>query len=275
MDSVLQLRPGWHAGPVPSIPPTPTLVARLRAAGCVFAEDEADLLLTAAGSAEELEVMVERRVAGEPLEYVVGWVDFDGGRVAIAPGVFIPRQRTAYLVELAAARLAAGDVVIDLCSGSGALGLALARRVPAIRLHASDIDPVATACASGNLQEVGGVATTGDLFAPMPTGLQATAAVIMANVPYVPSAAIALMPPDSRDHEPRATVDGGTDGLDLLRRVAAEAPAWLRPGGTVFSEVSAAQATTAAQAYAAAGLTARVHHDPERETTVVSGEKPH
>src|SRR3546814_8978837 len=105
-------------------------VARLRAAGCVFAEEEAELLLVAASRPEPLEELLGRRVAGEPLELLLGWVDFAGVRVAVAPGVFVPRQRTAYVVELAAARLAAGSVVVDLCCGSGALGLALSSAVP-------------------------------------------------------------------------------------------------------------------------------------------------
>ncbi|MCR1781233.1 putative protein N(5)-glutamine methyltransferase [Nocardioides carbamazepini] len=251
--------------------PDLALVARLRAAGCVFAEEEAAVLRSAATSPELLEDLVRRRVAGEPLEYVVGWVEFDGGRIAVEPGVFVPRQRTAYLVELAAPLLTRGDTVLDLCCGSGALGLALARRVAGLRLHAGDIDPAAVACAARNLEEVGGTAAVGDLASALPPALRGSAAVIVANVPYVPSTAVALMPPESRDHEPRGTVDGGADGLDLLRRVAALAPTWLRPGGTVLSEVSLDQAPAARDAFAGAGLAATVHHDDEREATVVSG----
>ncbi|TNM42011.1 putative protein N(5)-glutamine methyltransferase [Nocardioides albidus] len=251
--------------------PAPDLVARLRAAGCVFAEEEAEVLRSAAASAEELEEMTLRRIAGEPLEYVVGRVEFDGGPVALEPGVFVPRQRTAYLVELAAPRLAAGDLVLDLCCGSGALGLALARRVPGLVVHASDVDPVAVVCAARNLAAVGGSAAVGDLDSAVPGTLRGTVAVIVANVPYVPTAAVALMPPESRDHEPRGTVDGGPDGLDLLRRVAALAPAWLRPGGALLSEISLDQAPLATRAFEAAGLMAEVHHDDEREATVISG----
>ncbi|WP_408897226.1 putative protein N(5)-glutamine methyltransferase [Nocardioides sp. R1-1] len=258
---------------MPSPTPEP-LVARLRAAGCVFAEEEAAVLAASAGSASELEELVARRVAGEPLEYVVGWVAFDGGRVGVEPGVFVPRQRTAYLVELAAGTVTAGDVVLDLCCGSGALGLALARRVPGIAVHASDVDPVAVACAARNLAPVGGSAVVGDLDAALPSALRGQAAAILANVPYVPSRAVALMPPESREHEPRGTVDGGPDGLDLLRRVAGVAPRWLRPGGALLSEVSETQAPAAATVFAAAGLDPSVHHDEERDATVVSGVCP-
>ncbi|RHW25885.1 putative protein N(5)-glutamine methyltransferase [Nocardioides immobilis] len=244
------------------------LVARLRAAGCVFAEDEARLLLEAA-SGDRLEKLVLRRVAGEPLEYVVGWVDFAGVRVVLDPGVFIPRQRTTFLVDLAAAVVPAGALVVDLCCGSGALGLAIRSRHPSVELHAADLDPVAVACARRNLEPVGGTVHEGDLDAPLPERLRGRVDVLVANVPYVPSAAIALMPPESRDHEPRDTVDGGGDGLDVVRRLAALAPRWLAPGGTVLVETGADQAQAAAGVFAGAGLRAAIHHDEERGATVV------
>lgn len=255
------------------MPSPEPLVVRLRAAGCVFAEEEASVLTASAGSPDELEGLVARRVAGEPLEYVVGWVAFDGGRVAVEPGVFIPRQRTAYLVELAAGAVVPGDVVLDLCCGSGALGLALARRVPGIVVHASDVDPVAVACAARNLAPVGGSAVAGDLDGALPAALRGHAAAILANVPYVPSRVVALMPPESREHEPRDTVDGGTDGLDVVRRLAALAPRWLAPGGTVLVETGADQADAAADAVAEAGLVATLHHDDGRGATVVTGRR--
>lgn len=249
---------------------------RLRAAGCVFAEEEAALLESAATTPAGLEALVQRRIGGEPLEYVVGWAGFDGLRVAVDPGVFVPRQRTSYLVELAAAALDRTDnetpgTALDLCCGSGALGLALAHRRPGLVLHATDNDPVAVSCAARNLAAVQGVAHRGDLDQPLPAGLRGTVDVILANVPYVPTGSIALMPHESRDHEPRTTVDGGTDGLDLLRRVAALAPGWLHPGGSVFCEVSEDQTAAATAAFADAGLDAGIHHDPERYATVLSG----
>lgn len=258
----------------------PRLVHRLRAAGCVFAEEEAALLEEAATSPADLEALTLRRIAGEPLEHVVGWVGFDGLRVAVDPGVFVPRQRTAYLVEVASRALVIADpapgpgTVVDLCCGTGALGLALARRHPGVVLHAVDDHPAAVACASRNLAPVGGVAHLGDLDAPLSDVLRGHVDVLLANVPYVPTRAIGLMPPESRDHEPRSTVDGGVDGLDLLRRVAARAPIWLRPGGSVLCEVSESQLDAATAAFTAAGLRADVHHDRERDATVVSGQNP-
>jgi release factor glutamine methyltransferase len=248
------------------------LAARLRAAGCVFAEDEARLLLEAA-QGEALAALVGRRVAGEPLEHVLGRVEFGGVRVEVDPGVFIPRQRTTHLVDLAAAATPRGGVVLDLCCGSGALGLVVAGRVASVALHAVDIDPVAVACARRNLAGVG-TAYAGDLTAPLPAQLRGTVDVIVANVPYVPTGAIDEMPIDSRDHEPPVTVDGGADGLDVLRRVAAAAAEWLRPGGRLFVEVSRTQVEASRSAYEEVGLAADAVRDHERDATVLVGRRP-
>lgn len=254
----------------------PDLVSRLRAAGCVFAEEEAALLTEATGDPAALEDLVRRRVAGEPLETVLGWAGFDGLRVAVDRGVFVPRQRTVFLVEVAARALDAlaadrPGTVVDLCCGSGALGLALAHRRPGVTLHATDDSPAAVVCAARNLAEVGGTAHLGDLAAPLPVDLRGAVDCLLANVPYVPSAAVEQMPSESRDHEPRSTVDGGTDGLDVLRRVAALAPDLLRPGGSVHSEVARGQVDAALAVLTSAGLRARAEHDAERDATVVSG----
>src|SRR3954468_24523748 len=146
------------------------VVARLRAAGCVFAEDEARLLLAEAGSPAELDVLLARRVGGEPLEHVLGWAEFGGLRIAVGPGVFVPRRRTELLVEEAMALARPGAVVVDLCCGSGALGGALAPAVAVVQLGASGVEPAAVACAAANVATVGGRAYAGDLFAPLPAG---------------------------------------------------------------------------------------------------------
>src|SRR5262245_29444624 len=138
------------SAPTSPVPP-PAIVNRLRAAGCVFAEDEARLLVGAARSPADLAAMVDRRAAGLPIEYVVGWAEFAGLRVAVAPGVFVPRRRTEFLVDQAAALTRPGAVVVDLCCGSGAVGAALAAAVEGIELHAADIDPAAVRCARRNL----------------------------------------------------------------------------------------------------------------------------
>ncbi|MGX1809672.1 putative protein N(5)-glutamine methyltransferase [Nocardia sp. NPDC055321] len=313
-------------------PDLDTLVHRLRAAGCVFAEDEAALLLEAATDPAHLETLVAQRVAGSPLEHLLGWTEFRGLRVAVGPEVFVPRQRTAFLVEEAVAlarelvekwsretpseparptlqdwvdmQIEMGrpadeivrdedlipalclfgrgpridPVVVDMCCGSGALGLSLAVDLAAhgirAKLTASDIEPHAVDYARRNLAPYDFPVYRGDLFEPLPAALAGHIHILLANTPYVPSAEIATMPPEARDHEPRVTLDGGPDGLDLLRRIAAQAPRWLAPGGHLLVEESEAQAEPAAAIMRAAGLTARVAEDEERGATVVIGTRP-
>ena len=248
------------------------IVRRLRAAGCVFAEDEAQLLTAAASEPHELDRLVARRVAGAPLEVLLGWAEFCGLRVAVVPGVFVPRRRTEALVAEAATLAGPGSVVVDLCCGTGAVGAALLAAVPGIGLHAADVDPASVACARRNLPGV--PVDEGDLFDALPDGLRGRVAVLTANVPYVPSDAVALMPPEARDHEPRTALDGGPDGLSLARRVLAGAPAWLAPGGSVLFECSEGQAAAALAAVTAAGLRARLVTDDERGATLVVGTLP-
>ncbi|MCZ2848900.1 putative protein N(5)-glutamine methyltransferase [Modestobacter sp. VKM Ac-2978] len=246
--------------------PDPAVVARLRTAGCVFAEDEAVLLLAAAASAAQLDGLVARRVAGEPLEQVLGWAEFCGLRLSVEPGVFVPRQRTRLLVREAVALASSGSVVLDLCCGVGAVGAAVAAVVPSVELHAADLDPVAVRCARRN---VSGAVYAGDLYDPLPESLRGRVDVLVANAPYVPTEAIALMPPEARDHEARAALDGGVDGLDVQRRVAAGAPGWLAPGGALLIETGRQQAPATRAACTAAGLTTRVVEDDDLAATVV------
>jgi release factor glutamine methyltransferase len=252
--------------------PLDATVARLRAAGCVFAEDEARLIAGAAGSPGELERMVAAREAGTPLELVVGFAEFCGVRVAVAPGVFVPRQRTRFLVERAAALLAPGAVLVDLCCGTGAIGAALAARVEGLEVWAADLDPDAVRCARRNLPPER--VLEGDLYDALPGHLRGRVDVLAVNAPYVPTDAIALMPPEARDHEHRVALDGGATGLDVQGRVAAGAPTWLCPGGTLIVETSDRQAAGTADLMTAAGLVAEVASDEEIGGTVVLGVRP-
>ena len=245
------------------------MTARLRAAGCVFAEDEAELLIAAARSPAELDAMAGRRAAGEPLEQVVGWASFRGLRIALAPGVFVPRRRTEFLASQAIALARPGDVLVDLCCGAGAIGAALAAAVDRAQVHAADLDPAAVACAR---QNVPGHVYQGDLYAALPAGLRGRVAVLVANVPYVPSGEIGFLPPEARSHEPLAALDGGPDGLGVLRRVAAGAPGWLIPGGHLLIETSERQAPAAAAAFAASGLAPQIATSDELGATVITGQ---
>ena len=253
---------------IPEVAPDAAVVARLRAAGCVFAEDEAALLVEAAATAAQLDALVARRVAGEPLEQVLGWAEFCGRRFVVEPGVFVPRRRTELLVREAAALARPGAVVLDLCCGVGAVGAAVDGLVGTVELHAADVDPAAVRCARRN---VDGTVYEGDLYEPLPGSLRGRVGVLVANAPYVPTAAIALMPPEARDHEARAALDGGADGLDVQRRVIAGAPPWLTAGGALLVETSDRQAPATLAAFAAAGLAARMVEDDDLGGTIVVG----
>jgi release factor glutamine methyltransferase len=258
-----------------SAPPSPArvavIVSRLRAAGCVFAEDEARLLVAAARSPADLAAMVDRRAAGLPIEHVIGWAEFRGLRIAVDPGVFVPRRRTEFLVDQAAALARPGAVVVDLCCGSGAVGAALAAAVDGVELHAADIDPAAVRCARRNVAAAGGRVYEGDLFEPLPAALRGRVDVLAVNAPYVPTAEIGLLPAEARLHERLVALDGGADGLDVARRVAAAAPPWLAPGGHLLIETSERQAPALATSVARAGLAPRIARSEELDATMVIG----
>jgi release factor glutamine methyltransferase len=248
--------------------------ARLRDAGCVFAADEARILTDAASSAAELETWVTERVRGRPLEHIVGFTTFCGHRVEVASGVFVPRQRSELLVSAAVPLVPRGDVVIDLCCGSGAIGMAIAAAVPGVEVHAVDVDPIATQCAARNLAPYGGSVYAGDLVDALPTRLRGSAAVIVANAPYVPTADIAFMPSEARDHEPLVALDGGEDGVAIHRRIAAVARDWLRPGGSLLIETSRRQAQATEAACVAGGLSPTTVTDDHLDATVVVAVRP-
>ncbi|MFB7663230.1 putative protein N(5)-glutamine methyltransferase [Kitasatospora sp. NPDC056138] len=251
-----------------------TIVTRLRAAGCVFAEDEARLIISTARTPAELAGMVDRRVTGLPLEHVLGWAEFCGLRVRVDPGVFVPRRRTEFLARQAAALAGPGAVVVDLCCGSGAVGAALLSSLDGIELHASDIEPPAVRCARRNITAANARVYEGDLYDPLPDTLRGRVDVLIANAPYVPTDEIRFLPPEARDHEPLVTLDGGADGLDIQRRVAAEAVRWLAPGGHLLIETSERQVPRTAAACTAGGLTVRVAGCDDLDATVVIGTRP-
>lgn len=244
---------------------------RLRLAGCVFAEDEAELLVSAASGPEELERMVADRVAGLPLEQVVGWAEFCGLRVVVEPGVFVPRRRTELLARLAGDAAGPGSVVVDLCCGTGALGAAVLAVVPLAEVYAADVDPAAVRCARRNLAP--DRVFEGDLYDALPDALRGRVDVIVVNAPYVPTEAIALMPPEARDHEHHVALDGGDDGLDVHRRVVAGAAEWLAAGGLLLIESGRAQAPATEALMLAAGLSTRIEHDDDIGGTCVVGRR--
>lgn len=269
------MTPPSSASPIGAAEPSPSgVVARLRAAGCVFAEEEARLLLAEAATPAELEALLGRRESGLPLEQVLGWAEFGGLRIRLQPGVFVPRRRTELLLRRAAALARPGATVLDLCCGSGAVGTALLALVPSLAVYAADIDPAATACARTNLEPRGRRVFTGDLFAPLPPSLRGTVDLIVANAPYVPTDDIQWMPPEARLHEARVALDGGADGLTVQRRLVAAAGDWLAPTGHLLVETSAGQAEHTSAIFTAHGLTPHVERSESLDATVVVG-TPH
>ncbi|MQA84646.1 MAG: putative protein N(5)-glutamine methyltransferase [Streptosporangiales bacterium] len=258
----------------PSPRPRSVIVTRLRAAGCVFAEDEARLLASAARTPADLAAMVDQRAAGLPLEHVLGWAEFCGLRIAVDPGIFVPRRRTEFLVRQAVDLARPRTVVVDLCCGSGAVGAAVAAALDRVELYAVDIDPAAVRCARRNLATVGGKAYVGDLYGPLPATLRGRVDVLVVNAPYVPTEAVGLLPPEARVHEPRVALDGGADGLDVLRRVIAAAPPWLAPGGHLLVEASERQVAQTVEAVALGGLVPQVASSDDLNATVVVGTRP-
>ncbi|MFC4242086.1 N5-glutamine methyltransferase family protein [Gryllotalpicola reticulitermitis] len=260
----------------------------------MFAEDEAELLRTATSDAGQLEQLVTRRVDGEPLEYVLGWAEFAGLRLRVAPGVFVPRRRTELLLRLALASLrgdpslphaqssrraeptprAEGSAqareaphVLELCCGVAPVATAVGARMPEASVIAADIDPDAVAVATENLAPLGGRAIESDLFAALPAGTQFD--VIVANAPYVPSAELVHMPREAREFEHTIALDGGPDGLLLHRSIAADAAAWLSPGGVVLVETSRRQADADREIFATHGWRVEIVRDDDLDATAV------
>lgn len=191
---------------------------------------------------------MQRREGGEPLEWIVGTAVFAGRRLRIAPGVYVPRPQSEELARRAAARLPPGGVLLDLGTGSGALAAAVAALAGA-RVVGLDLDPAAVRCARSN----GVAAAVADLgAAPV---RPASIDVVVSVAPYVPTDALRLLPADVQRHEPRRALDGGADGLDLVRAVVRTAAVVLHPGGWLLLELGDDQDERLAPALAEAGFT--------------------
>jgi len=227
-------------------------VTRLRRAGCVAAEEEADeLMAAAAADPVRLAALVERRCGGEPLAWLTGWLQFGPVQVSVRPGVFVPRLQSLAMAERAAALLPSDGRAVDLFTGAGALAAVMGYRRPGASVLAGDADPAAVRCARANGVE----ALLGSLDDPLPPEWSGTVDVLSAVVPYVPREAIHLLDRDSREHEPRAALDGGPGGLVWLRAVVSAAPRWLRrPHGVLLLELGGDQALSLSPDLDRAGL---------------------
>jgi release factor glutamine methyltransferase len=216
-----------------------SLRALLAREGFIAADEEsAQLLAYARGDRELLDAAVRRRLTGEPLAWITGSVWFCGLEIRVDRDVYVPRWLTEPLARRAVARLPEQGVAADLCTGSGALAVVLQTHRPGARVVATDIDPRAVACAAGN----GVDALVGDLFAPLPDDLVGSLDVVVGVVPYVPTSELPLLQRDTFTFERPLSYDGGDDGADILRRVLADAPRFLKRGGAILLEVGGDQA---------------------------------
>ena len=246
------------------------LTGRLRTAGCVFAEDEAAALVRACPDALRRELLVRRRERGEPLEHLLGAVEFGTLRLAVGPGAFVPRQRSLLLAQLAVhhARRHPAPVLLEACAGVAPIASAAARTVPRLETHASDVDPLALSYARRNLPKSAGV-HHGHLLDATPATLRGRVTVLAAVPPYVPAAAAPLLPREARDHEPALALYGGHDGLDHVRGLLDTAQDWLAPSGRVLLELNTRQQHDAVAHAARAGLRRHQQHHGEDGQTVV------
>jgi release factor glutamine methyltransferase len=219
----------------PLQPVAEKVVCRLTAAGCVAADEEADELLAAAPDDATLETWIRRRERGEPLAWITGTLEFCGHTMRVDPGVYVPRLQSEELAVRAATLLAVhGGRAADLCTGAGAIAAHLMAQAPAATVVAVDIDIRAVRCARRN----GVLAIAADLDAP----LRSQAFDVVTSVsPYVPTGELGLLPRDVLRFEPRISLDGGDDGLDLIRRIVVSAARLLRPGGWLLVELGGEQ----------------------------------
>lgn len=229
---------------------TDEVVARLAAAGCVAPEREARELRHDSPDAVALETRVRRREAGEPLAWITGRVEFGGVELRTAPGVYVPRAQSEELARRAAAVLPPDGTAVDLCTGSGAVARWLQHQRPHAFVVGVDVDVDAARCAASNGVRV----VVGDLATPL--HLPSSVDVVTAVAPYVPTDERRLLPGDVQRHEPVHALDGGDDGLDVVRRVVAGVARLLRHGGHLLLEVGGTQDASLAPDFARHGFTA-------------------
>jgi release factor glutamine methyltransferase len=248
------------------------MLETLREGGFVAPGAEADALLEASmAGAGTIEELLARRLRGEPLAWIVGCVRFCGARVHIDPGVFVPRPNTEALAQRAVSLLPDDGIAVDLCTGSGAIPVILVSAHPRATVVATDMDPVAVACARRN----GVDALIGNLADPLPPSLRGRINVMTAVVPYVPTEELHLLPRDVLANEPGSALDGGPRGTTLLIQAAQAAARWLRPGGTVLLELGGDQAPAMTTILTDLGLSEiRVHTDDDGQDRAIEARHP-
>jgi len=248
-----------------------TLAQQLAAGGCVAPEEEAvELIRAAADGSRSLEELVARRLSGEPLAWITGFVLFCDLRVQVDPGVYVPRPHTQALARRAASLLPSAGIGVDLCTGSGAVAVVLGAAGNGATVLATDVDPAAVACAGCN----GVRALLGSLDEPLPGWIRGRVDVMTAVVPYVPAEELHLLQRDVLAYEPRHALDGGPGGTMFLEQVARLSTDWLAPGGYVLLELGGEQAGAVAETMESAGLSViRVHRDEDGDDRAIEGRR--
>ncbi|MBC9733180.1 peptide chain release factor N(5)-glutamine methyltransferase [Nocardioides marmotae] len=258
--------------------------ARLREAGVASPEHDAAELLAhvlgttrgrlvlldevAPAAVEEYAALVARRAAREPLQHLTGSAWFRHVGLAVGPGVFVPRPETELLagwaIERATAVAEAGrtPVVVDLCTGSGAIAKALADEVPQAQVHAVELDEAAHRWAERNLAGTGVDLRQGDLATAF-DDLAGAVDVVVCNPPYIPLEAWESVAPEARDHDPHLALFSGDDGLEAMRVLERRAALLLRPGGEVGAEHADVQGTSAPAVFTATGRWTEVRDHPD------------
>ena len=243
--------------------------ARLHDAGVASPERDADLLLAHVldvplGRLPLVDDLVARRAAREPLQHLTGSAAFRHVELAVGPGVFVPRPETELLAGWAIDHLLALErpVVVDLCTGSGAIARAIADEVPAADVHAVELDEGALAWAERNLAGTGVDLRHGDLATAL-ADLLGSVDVVVCNPPYIPLEAWESVAAEARDHDPHLALFSGQDGLDAIRVLERRAAVLLRPGGVVGAEHADVQGESAPAVFTAGGRWADVtdHRD--------------
>jgi len=211
---------------------------------------------------QALDVAVARRVAGEPVQHITGVAWFRTTHLTVGPGVFVPRPETETMAGWCLEHVSAGDRVVELCAGSGAISKALAVEGPGLDQWALEVSPDAVTYLAANLAGTGARVVEGDMADGLPE-LDSSVDLVVVNPPYVPLDAWESVPPDVRDHDPPLAVFSGADGLDALRVVADVAARLLRPGGLLATEHAEAQHSDVLALYARHGCydTVRDHRD--------------
>ena len=244
--------------------------AALREAGVASPERDADLLLAHVlevglgrlplvddlddAQQASYDALVSRRAAREPLQHLTGTAAFRHVELAVGPGVFVPRPETELLAGWAIeeASLRPAPVVVDLCTGSGAIAKAVADEVPGAEVHAVELDEGALAWAERNLAGTGVDLRHGDLATAF-DDLRGSVDVVVCNPPYIPLEAWESVAAEARDHDPHLALFSGQDGLDAMRVLERRAALLLRPGGVVGAEHADVQGESAPALFAAAG----------------------